>query len=196
MCARFASPRTLLGALISAASLAGFVACAPPLILRTASTPPPTDTVGAAPERVTVEVRYFPFSPTVAVVAWAPAEAAYGLRAWIRRDGSLIRDHRLYVSTYYEPAVRAFPQAVVPSKPLLVTGISHDIYACYFGDSCSPPETFGARVPDEVLRGRDSVAVKFYGRGGRELVVTIRRDLIDAYVAAVDSVSAALRRRT
>jgi hypothetical protein len=36
--------------------------------------------------------------------------------------------------------------------------------------------------------------VTFYGRG-RELTVTVRRDLIDAYLTAIDSVRAQLRRR-
>jgi hypothetical protein len=38
------------------------------------------------------------------------------------------------------------------------------------------------------------VAVTFYGRQGRRLTITVRRDLIDAYLAAVDSASAALQR--
>jgi len=36
--------------------------------------------------------------------------------------------------------------------------------------------------------------VKFYGRDNRELIITVRRDLIDAYLARVDSVSATLRK--
>jgi hypothetical protein len=183
------------------ASLAGFFGCGPPLNINTAFTardvglPAPGDTIGATPEPATVQVRYFSFSPTVSVVAWASSEAGYGLRAWMRRDGSLIRDHRIYVSTFYEPAVRAYPHAAVPPRKLRMTGISRDVYACYFGERCSPPETYGARIPDELLRAsRDSVAVTFYGRG-RELTVTVRRDLIDAYLTAIDSVRAQLRRR-
>jgi len=89
-----------------------------------------------------------------------------------------------------------FHLATVPPRVLKMTGTSRDIYACYFG-SCSPFETLGVRIPDELLRAnRDSVAVRFYGRGGRELIVTVRRDLIDAYLSSVDSVSAALRRRS
>lgn len=185
-----------------AVSLAGVVACAPPIILGTASTatdavaPLPTNTTGGAPEPPTIEVRYFPFSPTVSVVGWTATDAGYGLRAWLRRDGSLVRDHRLYVSTYYVPQMRSFHLAAVPPRALKMTGTSRDIYACYFG-RCSPFETLGVRIPDELLRAnRDSVAVRFYGRGGRELVVTVRRDLIDAYLSSVDSISAALRRRS
>ena len=145
----------------------------------------------------TVQVRYFSYSPVVSVVAWRPGEPGYGLRGWIRRDGSLIMDHRIFVSTYYHPAVRAFPRAMIPTRPLLMTGVSHDVHACAFGDRCSPWETFGARVPDKVLRATgDSIPVRFYTYGGRDLVITFHRDLIGAYLAKVDSVSAELRRRS
>lgn len=197
----FLAVRVDLRALLSTAAVAVLVGCAPPLNLRTASTQDvvvaqPTDTLGAIPEPATVQVRYFSFSPVVSVVAWSPAEAGYGLRAWIRRDGSLIRDHRIYVSTYYEPAVRAYPHAAVPPRKLLMTGIAHDVYACYFGDSCSPFESYGARIPDDLLRAStDSIAVTFYGRrGGPGLTVTVRRELIEAYLEKVDSVSVELRR--
>lgn len=192
--------RARLGPLMLAASVAGLIGCAPPLVLSSAPKAgplPPTDTVATALERATVQVRYFSFSPTISIVAWSPTEAGYGLRAWIRRDGSLIRDHRLYVSTYSDPALRAFSRAVVPPSVLLMTGISPDVYACYFSRRCSPSETFGARIPDEVLRAhRDSLVVTFYGGGGREFMITVRRDLIDAYLAAVDAISAELRSRS
>jgi hypothetical protein len=42
---------------------------------------------------------------------------------------------------------------------------------------------------------RDSVAIRLYTRGGMETIVTLRRDLIDPYLAKVDSVSAALHNR-
>ena len=41
---------------------------------------------------------------------------------------------------------------------------------------------------------RDSVSIRLYGRGGAEMIVTIRRDVIDPYLRTVDSVSAALRK--
>jgi hypothetical protein len=99
------------------------------------------------------------------------------------------------VGTYYEPWVRSLYFAAAPPRQFQMTGVSRDAYACYFG-KCSPFETIGVRIPDEFLREiRDSVAVTLYGRGGRELTITVRRDLIDAYLAAVDSVSAELRKR-
>ena len=193
----FLRPRSALGALMSVASMVGMVGCAPPILLSAsiasqAVAPAPGDTIGQVP--ATIELRYFRFSPTVSVVGWTDDDTGYGLRGVVRRDGSLVRDHRLFVSTYYVPDVRAFPHAVVPTGPLKVTGISRDTYHCYFGDKCSPYETFGARIPDKILRAnRDSVAVTFYSSGGRKLIVTVQRNLIDAYLAAVDSVSTALR---
>jgi hypothetical protein len=51
------------------------------------------------------------------------------------------------------------------------------------------------RIPDVLLRAnRDSLDVTFLGYGNRKHVLTLRRDLIDAYLSAVDSVSNELRR--
>jgi hypothetical protein len=198
----FDSSRSHVRALLLATSLTWLYGCAQPLRLNIASSPTtknlaaaPSDAVSVGPAPATVQIRYFTFSPSVSVVAWDPAENGFGLRAAIGRNGSIIRDHRIFVSTYYDPAVRAFPNAAVASTKLLLTGVSHDLYACYFGD-CSPAETFGARIPDELLRAhRDSVPVTFYARGGRALTLTVHRAVIDSYLAAVDSVRAALRRR-
>lgn len=200
------SARAGLRALVFAAALAGLVGCAHPSVVSTAPAataivvPPPTDSVGAAPpaEPPTVQVRDYPYSPTVSIVAWAPEETAYGLRASVRRDGSLVRDHQLYVSASYlgAPGSRGVVQTVAPSGRLLeLTGRSHDEHSCYGGGSCSPYETFGMRVPDALLRAsRDSVAVRLY-RAGAEFIITVHRDLIDPYLEAVDSVTAALRKK-
>jgi len=198
----FLPPRTPLGALVLAAFIAGLIGCAPPILLSASIAsypvaPAPSDAIDGRPAPATIELRYFRFSPTVSVVGWTDDDTGYGLRGVVRRDGALVRDHRLFVSTYYVPDVRAFPHAVVPSGPLKMIGVSRDIYHCYFGEKCSPYETFGARIPDKILRAnRDSVAVTFYSSEGRKLIVTVQRNLIDAYLAAVDSVSTALRKQS
>jgi hypothetical protein len=188
----FPSAGAALGALMLAASFAGLVGCAPPIVLSA----PSAATDVAADEPPIVQLRYFSFSPTVSVVAWPAEDAGYGLRASVRRDGSLVREHSLYVGTYFEPWVRGLYLAVAPPRQFRRQGVSRDNYACYFG-KCSPFETLGVRITDEYLRAnRDSVAMSLYGRDGRALTITLRRDLIDAYLAAVDSVSAALRKRS
>jgi hypothetical protein len=191
-----------LRALVLVNALAGLMGCAPSILPVTPSTatridvPPRTNPMDSTsfPQPATIEVRYYAHSPTVTIVGWDPAETAFGLRAWLRRDGSLIRDHRLYVSTYYTPARPAFTRAVTPSRPLELTGISRDVYSCVGGRPCSPPETFGAFIPDALLRSnRDSIAVTFYNRRGRELLITLHRDLIEAYLGRLDSVVAVMR---
>ena len=69
--------------------------------------------------------------------------------------------------------------------------------ACYAkADVCSPPETFGAWVPDALLKAnRDSLPVTFQSYNGNELHLTLHRDLIHAYLASVDSTSTALRNK-
>jgi hypothetical protein len=194
--------------LLLAGSLA-LVACAFPLNRRTHVIPDDEysayDAVDSAPP--IVQVRDYPHSPTVAVLAWEPDENGLGLITQLRRDGTLVSDHQLYVSTYYNgrvtltdsPLLRRanwnVAEAVVPAhEVLLSTGVWRDQYHCYWGP-CSPYEVRGIRIRDEMLRSnRDSIAVKLYGRGDQPLVVTVRRDLIDAYLSTVDSVAAALRK--
>jgi hypothetical protein len=168
------------------------------LTITATTAPAQPDSVGPI-----VQVRDYPHSSEVTIVAWAPTDMDYGLRAMLRRDGALIRDHQFYVSTFFGvtfsqatrvPSRLEVVETVAPSDRVLkTTGVSRDVYACFYG-SCSPFETRGVRVPDNLLRAnRDSLAVRLYGRGGGELVLTLHRDVIDAYLAKVDSVSAALR---
>ena len=199
--------------LILAVVLAGSVACAPPIHLnvgpsraRVAGLPAAGTVDGngtAATDTPTVVVRYYSFSPTVAVVAWDADEGAYGLRATVRRDGSLVRDHQFFVSTYYFVDLRSFARAnwhaftrgMELARPLIFTGFSRDVHHCEGDSHCSAYETLSARIPDEFLRAsRDSVVVKIRSRGGREEIITLHREMIDAYLEKVASVSAALRK--
>lgn len=197
--------------LILAAALAGSVACAPPIHLNVASSRarvaglPAAGTVDgtASVDTPIVVVRYYSFSPTVAVVAWDVEQGAYGLRATVRRDGSLVRDHQFFVSTYYFVDLRSFARAnwhaftreMELARPLIFTGFSRDVHHCEGDSRCSAYETLNARIPDDFLRAsRDSVVVKIRGRGGREEIITLHREMIDAYLETVASVSAALRK--
>lgn len=196
--------------LILAAALAGSVACAPPIHLNVA---PSRSRVAGAPfadkidgitsaDTPTVVVRYYSFSPTVAVVGWDAEDGMYGLRVAMRRDGSLIPDHQLFVSTYYFPDYRffaranwdAFTQTMELARPLVYTGLSRDVHHCEGDNHCSAYETLSARIPDEFLRAsRDSIVVKLHGRAGREEIITLHREMIDAYLKTVASVALELK---
>jgi hypothetical protein len=194
-----------------AAALAGIVACAPPLRLNLApartrlvdpSSTRAVEEVSTA-EPATVVVRYYPHSPTVSVVGWDTEQPAYGLRAVVRRDGSLVRDHQLYVSTYFFADYRsftrahwhAFTRAMQFARPLRFTGLFRDVHSCDGDSGCSPYETLNARVPDALLRAsRDSLVVRLHGRDGGESVITLHREVIDAYLETVAAVSTALRK--
>lgn len=166
--------------------------------------PPPPPTI--------VQVREFPHSSIVEILAWSPEQSMYGFRAVLTRDGTLVRDHRLYVSTYYRGGVSlrwsssqngyaSYPGFVqtADSAPRLLrsAGVARDDDACFYDwHHCSPPVTFSVRVPDQLLREkRDSIGVRLYQRGGNEIVVTLYRDVIDPYLKTVDSVATALRRK-
>ncbi|MGH7602358.1 MAG: hypothetical protein ACRENK_00015 [Gemmatimonadaceae bacterium] len=207
-----------LRGLVLTAALGTGIACATPGRATHAAlsiaAPRQTGSVTAAtqPEPPIIQVREYWGSPIVSIVGWAPDESAYGLRASLALDGSLIRDHRLYVNPYYigyPPSLdqrllaisqrsrqpqRGLVRTVIPPRELLEsTRLLRDDYAC-FGGSCSPFERFEVRVPDALLRAnRDSVAIQVYDGAREELIITIRRDLIDPYLRTVDSVTAALR---
>jgi hypothetical protein len=182
------------------------------LILATAcasgrgNAPPKSYDEDPGPPPAIVQVREFPHSATVEVLAWSPDESAYGVRAVLRRDGTLVRDHRFYVSTYYGGGFgfgwgtwygspRLLPE--LDSVPRLArpVGVARDDEACFYDlHNCSPFVAYSVRIPDEVLRGsRDGIAVLLYRRTGKEMVLTLHRDVIDPYLRTVDSVAAALR---
>ncbi|HUP89924.1 MAG TPA: hypothetical protein VM100_11250 [Longimicrobiales bacterium] len=186
-------------------------ACAPPMKLNTGSGESPSaktvmrkgepvyviDDRPVEPAVTTVQVRYYPLSPDVKVIAWGIDDPHWGLKADIARDGSIIRDHRIFVETYYDTGIRAYKKALVGNRVLLMTGISRDDYNCFFrkkGERCSPTESFGARIPDELLRSAtDSVDVVFQ-TSDRDLTFNIDRYLLKSYLAKVDSVQAELRK--
>lgn len=179
--------------LVVASSVAALAACAPSILPVTPST---ATRIEDSASVATIEVRYYAHSPTVTIVGWDAGDAGYGLRAWLRRDGSLIEGHRLYVSTYYTPRQPVFTRAMTSSRPLELTGISRDVHACVGGKPCSPLVTFGVLIPDELLRSNpDSIPVTFHNRGERVLVITLHRDLIDAYLSRLDSVVAVIRKK-
>jgi hypothetical protein len=186
-------------------ALSALSACAFPFAFRPnagvtrymAALPAPTSQDAVAPDSAAVELRSYRHSPHVEIVSWTTDDWAFGLRARLRRDGSLVRDHRLYVSTYSSVAAGSrINSALTPTRPLRLTGVSRDDRACAGGKSCLPVETFGVRIPDDLLRSnRDSLPVTFHARDGHELMVTLQRDLINTYLAAVDSVSLSLRKK-
>ena len=149
-----------------------------------------------------VQVRDLPGSPTVAIVAWDPDNADFGLRTRLRRDGSdlgeaRVGEHRLYLNSVYVEAHGAFAHAVAHDGKLLRnTGNARDADACRFDKVCSPRETVGLGVSDEWLRQhRDSVVVTLRPRTGQSWTIRLDKSLIDAYLTAIDSASAALKKK-
>lgn len=196
-------------ALVVAAALAGLVACASPTSGRTpplttgASVPQATATPDGADRAPSViQVRALPSSPTVSVVAWAGDETAYGLRADVNRKGVIIGnyrrgDHRLYVSMSHVDVNGGATRVRLSSGAVLKRGLSErdDPYACYGGDRCSPRAYYGISLPDSLLRtNRDSLVVMFDRVSPSHWTLTLRRELIAAYLSAVDSLTASLRR--
>ena len=188
---------------------AALAACAPPVTRVSHSAGFAPSSVATAPVDSTarpgppvIQIRQFPASATVAVLGWDADDPAVGLRAQLRRDGTLVGDdrygdHRLYLSTIYANAQGGFVRAMVEPRTLLrAVRPSRDYDACWGGKQCSPMETVGVRIPDELLRAsRDSLVVTFYAPRGSNWSIALRGELIHAYLRAVDSTAAALRNK-
>jgi hypothetical protein len=168
----------------------------------------PVETIGqtAAAETLAVappviQVRGFWRSSVVSVVACDVEDAWFGLRTEISRNGTLVGglrfgDHRLYLAPFQVWYFGGFAHAtVVRGEPLLSTGWRSDPYSCFYGVHCSPMSTVGVRLPDALLRAnRDSLVVNFLPRSRDPWSVTVRRALIAAYLATVDSVVASMKK--
>lgn len=148
-----------------------------------------------------VQVRDVPGSPLISIVAWNAEDAQFGLRTRIRRDGSVQGDprggeDRLYLSRSFVDAHGGFAHAVTQDgKVLRNTGNSNDPDACHFGGVCSPSATVDLAMSDEWLRNhRDSVVVTFRPQTGQKWSIRFDRSIIDGYLAAIDSVSASLKK--
>lgn len=148
-----------------------------------------------------VQVREFWRSSVISVVAWDVDDAAFGLRASVSRTGELVGgrqfgDHRLYLTPLYARDMGGFKHASVTlGQPLLGEGTQRDSYSCFYGKECSPMVTFGVGIPDSILRAnRDSLVVTFFPIVYEPWTITLRRELITAYLNKVDSVRADVRR--
>ena len=154
----------------------------------------------AAPAPI-VQVRDLPNTPFVGIVAWQPGEAAFGLRTRLRRDGShlgesRVGEHRLYLSTTYVEANGVWNHAVAHNGKLLrnLMTSTADVDACRYG-ACSPAKTMGIGISDEFLREhRDSLVVTLRPKVGRNWVIKLDGELINAYLTTVDSVAASLKK--
>lgn len=192
--------RAGLRALIVVVSLGTVVVAARPGSARTATpsvTPVVAATAGALPPPLQrgaiVQVRAYPSSSTIEVVAWNPAEPNFGLRTWVRRGGAPDRYHRLWVAMDFNPAGSDVAKAQGLNRPFPVTTAT-DTQNCV-ELTCSPDATFGARIPDGPFRdNKENLSVKFITGSDVEINITMRRPLIDAYLAAVDSVIAAQKK--
>jgi hypothetical protein len=147
-----------------------------------------------------IQVRDIEKAPTIAIVGWDAAQAEFGLRTRLRRDGSHLGDgragdHRLYLSSSLVEAKGGIAHATAHTGKLLrySSGAVRDIDACRFG-SCSPNQTVGLAVADELLReNRDSLVVTLRPKTGRNWTIRLDKSLIDAYLGAIDSVGASLK---
>jgi hypothetical protein len=192
--------------LVCTAFVAGVAGCSLPMIGSNSSVATPTvhamatDITIAAPP--VVQVRGYWRSSVVSVVAWDVDDADFGLRTSVTRTGKLVGglrsgDHSLYLTPFLVRSMGGFAHAAIMPEELLLlgTGRRSDPYSCFYGKNCSPMVTVGVRVPDSLLRAnRDSLVVTFFPRAMDPWTITLRRELIDAYLQKVDSVVAEMKK--
>ena len=151
-----------------------------------------------------VQIREYPAASYVTVVAWSPGAANYGLRGQVNPQGDLrgarLGDHSVFVSAVSVQVEGGFTRAwVVPVPPgpvLMHGGAMADRLACNRGESCAPMSIVTVQMPDALLRQhRDSLVVTFSGGKDGDWSVKLDRELVDAYLHAVDSVAASRRAR-
>lgn len=192
-------------ALVYTTLLAGVAGCSLPGIGGGSSLPTPSEasvpTDTAAVARPVVQVRGFPRSSVVSVVAWDVNDAAFGLRTSVSRTGRSVGgvrfgDHLLYMVPSYASQMGGFKYAAVTRGHLLLTARpQRDYYACFYGAECSPMVTIGVGVPDSVLRAnQDSLVVTFYPTLLDPWTITLRREVIAPYLNKVDSIVTVLKK--
>jgi hypothetical protein len=139
-----------------------------------------------------IQIRDFEKASIVEIVAWSAMEPQFGLRTFVKRNGTPDRYHRLWVNSGY-PAITDAAKAQGLNRPLPVSS-QRDDQNC-LNNRCAPTSTVGARVPDDALRkATEHVEVKFFTNSGAEIVFTAHKPLVSAYLAAVDSVIGALKK--
>ena len=155
------------------------------------------DTTTPLPKPASIQVRDIRGSLYVDIFAWDPLDKTYGLRSEVNRNnGELYHDHVIYVDVDYVPTRTPYPFAAIDATRLRTVVFAPDEYRCRYGTPCTPYRTFGARIPDAMLRSsRDSVDVRFFGPAGQTpFTLTLRRDFVDAYLKTFDSVTVALQK--
>jgi hypothetical protein len=156
--------------------------------------------VMTAAQPAMVQVREYQGSTTADVVAWNPDSPDWGLRTAVRRDGSLQRDHVVYVNTFFLGLTSSprFVKMLEPRVRNLESSIVSDVHNCYRIDRCSPRSYLAARVPDRLLQDRpDSIVlvVPSTRDASGQVTISIPADVIAPYVATVDSVVDARRKK-
>lgn len=139
-----------------------------------------------------VQVRDFPNASIVDIVAWDAMNPQFGLRTFVRRNGTPDRYHRFWLTADFAGA-RDATTAQGFSRTLQVN-IQNDNQNCWNG-KCTPTTTVGARVNDNWMRdAKGDAEVKFISSSGYEIPLSVKRGVVDAYLAAIDSVSKALKK--
>jgi len=154
---------------------------------------------GASPVQAAgVEVKDDPYEKVVTFVGpkvllgpqpyGVPVNAA-NLRSWVDRSTGVAR-HQLYVVDYYEGNgwkfwTRANGEG---AETLEFVSIGRDVGTCSRYSGCGHYETFGASIPDKVLKekAQTGYSVKFYAKNGLDAAVTIPANIIAQQLAAID----------
>jgi len=142
-------------------------------------------------EAPTVRIR--DFSAETIVAGWA-GQPLFGLRTAVPRGSSPVRYHQFWLSASYIVGSAQISKAAAGSRQFPMGGPTADNNNCFADGTCTPNRYYSASVRDDFLRKqKENLAVMFYLDNGTDFTLTVKKDLIDAYLAIVDSVSTANR---
>ena len=177
--------------------MAMLIGCQTPSSTTTAqSSSPPPQTYIPQPPPPSVKIEDSKFENTVTFVG---IQKSYGddkynkyfLRSWLHKTSDEVR-HQLYVSDYYKGDWEFWSRAnSQDAQPLEFVSISRDVIYCGSYGGCSHAESFGALIPDAILKAhQDSFTVKFYAKSGKEMVITLTSQQIQMQLKAIEDFQA------
>jgi hypothetical protein len=157
----------------------------------------PAPQIPPEPPLPTVKVEDSQFEPAakftgIAVTYGGMGENAYFLRSWVHKTTGHVQ-HQLYVADSYEGSWALWNAAnSQTAQSLEFIPISRKVVSCGAYSRCSYAEDFAVTIPDAMLREhQDGLAVKFYAKSGREMVLKLTARQIRRQLMAIDGFLAA-----
>jgi hypothetical protein len=117
-------------------------------------------------------------------------DTLYLLRSWVNKKSGQVT-HQLYITNFYYGDWIFWSRASSEdAQPLEFIAMQSKVIDCAYS-RCSYSETFGALIPDAVLRiHQHGISVKFYAKTGKEMVIRLTSQQIQLQLKAIEDFQA------